>query len=244
MRALSLLLLLTSLGVVIITTTPTYAQTATTIHTFDSKLHGVRVHYSDGWSVYEHTYNSINSSGAVPRSVTQVHLAVAVCPTAQLESHWMLQIPSDITPEKLKPALCWVVPDGLSLVYQPNLNKSESPYLNGKQNITIDDYFAFDKQQYDANTARSDIKIINVTDTVIRVTNPTTNQTVRELPAKIIESVGRNLFTDEYETQTELITVNENTGYQFSDINIEDNEVLTNIPLIHLALRSFEILEG
>ena len=125
-----------------------------------------------------------------------------------------------------------------------NLNKSESPYLNGKRNITIDDYFAFDKQQYDANTARSDIKIINVTYTVIRVTNPTTNQTVKELPAKIIESVGRNLFTDEYETQMELITVNENTGYQFSDINIEDNEVLTDIPLIHLALREFRILQG
>jgi hypothetical protein len=142
--------------------------------------------------------------------------------------------------------LCMVVPDAFNLSYQRDLNKSESTYLNGKQNITIDDYYSYIKEQIETNTVYMNAKINNVTDAVIKVINPNTNQTIRELPAKIIESYAFNTLTNEYQTLLELITVDgvTNTGYKFSEISTEDNRIVKDMQSNRQLIQGFEILEG
>jgi hypothetical protein len=185
------------------------------------------------------------------RSVTFELIAVTICTTSEVESHWLLQVLDPATTSeqvraKAKSNLCMVVPDAFNLSYQRDLNKSESTYLNGKQNITIDDYYPYIKEQIETSTRTMNAKINNVTDAVIKVINPNTNQTVRELPAKIIESYAYNTFTNEYQTLLELVTVDgiTNTGYKFSEISTEDNRIVKDMQSNRQLLQGFEILEG
>lgn len=219
-------------------------------NTFDSIKHGIRIHYPDGWSVRE---NNETTTTIAPkqRLPTFELIAVTICPPSEVESHWLLQVldpatTSEQAREEAKSNLCMVVPDAFNLSYQRDLNKSESTYLNGKQNITIDDYYSYIKEQIETNTVYMNAKINNVTDAVIKVINPNTNQTIRELPAKIIESYAFNTLTNEYQTLLALITVDgvTNTGYKFSEISTEDNRIVKDMQSNRQLIQGFEILEG
>jgi hypothetical protein len=235
-----------------IITTPATPEATEPSNTFDNELYGVRVHHPDGWIVLETEGEGGLISGPAdsPRPVTYEMRILAMCPFSYFESGSQLRdfydlAQRDNSSKDVVSLLCGTLPDGFILAAQPNLNKSESPYLNGKQNITIDDYLAFVRDRDAASMIYSNEKFINITDAVINVTDKATNQTIRQLPAKIVDAFHFAELRGEYETTKQLLVVDGSRaiGYRFYDLTLEDNQIVTDIEEEHRLLQGLELLE-
>lgn len=233
---------------------PSSSSSLTLSQTYDSQLHGVRVNYPQGWIVFEKLpEENLTASGTaeVPRSVTQEESVLAMCPISQIEENPFYSSMYDMfqrgeNDASIMMLTCVATWDGFMVMKQENLNKSESPYLNAKSNLTIDDFFEFTKQELSSSPVIRDPKVINVTDTTINVINSNLTTTpVRQLPAKIVEIFLYDVIQDEYETEYRLLAVDSKTatGYTFYGVKFEDNEIIKTVQDQHRLLQGLEILE-
>jgi hypothetical protein len=236
---------------------PAFAQQIPLSNTFDSEKYGIRIHYPIGWVVIESsTLEEAQrapgmTAGPSATTVSPYDIALAMCPLSQIENNLLYdeiygryKLEHTAAINSTMTVLCAATHDGIAVNYKQNLNRSESPFLSGKQNVTLDDYVAYHRGENERSRVLQNVRVLNVTDAVINVINSTTNQTVRQLPAKIMETFTLNNLSGEYQTLLELLTVNENTGYVAQDFNLEDNKILVDLPGEHQLLQqSVELLE-
>jgi hypothetical protein len=234
---------------------PAFAQQIPLSNTFDSEKYGIRIQYPNGWVVIESSTLEARSAPGMTAdpntTISPYDIALAMCPLSQIENNLLYdeiygryKLEHTAAINSTMAVLCVATHDGIAVNYEQNLNRSESPFLSGKQNVTLDDYVAYHKGENEHSGVLQNVRVLNVTDAVIKVINSATNQTVRELPAKIIETFALNKLSGEYQTLLELLTVNENTGYVVQDFNLEDNEILVDLPGEHQLLQqSVELLD-
>jgi hypothetical protein len=246
-----LILLLSSLLI----TPVVFAQQIPLPNTFDSEKYGIRIHYPNGWVVIESSTleeaRSARMTAGPVSTVSPYDIALAMCPLSQIENNLLYdeiyrryKLEHTAAINSTMTVLCVATHDGIAVNYKQNLNRSESPFLSGKQNVTLDDYVAYQWGENERSGVLQNARVLNVTDALIKVINSTTNQTVRELPAKIIETFTLNNLSGEYQTLLELLTVNENTGYVVQDLNLEDNRILVDLQGEHQLLQqSVELLD-
>jgi hypothetical protein len=101
-------------------------------NTFDSKLHGVRLHYPAGWVVEEakdkEGFITTGPPGSPP-PVTFEAFVLSVCPFSQVEERPLLRNAYDLAKtqegmSRVFGALCGGLPDGYFVTVQSNLNSS------------------------------------------------------------------------------------------------------------------------